>query len=49
MAGHLGNEESLLAALGRDERADLARLLRTLLAGLGDLPPGEAPGTAGRG
>ena len=37
--GHLDTERALLAALTPRQQADLARLLRTVLADLGDRPP----------
>ncbi|PSK98893.1 DNA-binding MarR family transcriptional regulator [Murinocardiopsis flavida] len=39
LEGHVDNEVRLLASLGPDEQERLADLLRTLLTGLGDLPP----------
>ncbi|WP_232376559.1 MarR family winged helix-turn-helix transcriptional regulator [Amycolatopsis aidingensis] len=38
LLGHVDNENRLLAALNPEEREQLARLLRTLLIGLGDEP-----------
>lgn len=36
---HIGTEDEILAALSRRDRADLARMLRTLLVDLGDIAP----------
>lgn len=36
---HVTNEDRLLASLSEEEREQLASLLRTLLVGLGDVPP----------
>ena len=38
LAGHVANEDRLLASLSTDERDQLAALLRTLLIDLGDAP-----------
>lgn len=43
-AAHLAREERLLSVLEESERDHLAGLLRTLLAGLGDVPR-DADGT----
>lgn len=39
VVGHLANERDILDALSPKQRADLARLLRTLLLALDDRPP----------
>lgn len=41
LADHIRNEERLLAPLSAREQTQLADLLRKLLAGLGDVPPGR--------
>ncbi|WP_203784446.1 MarR family winged helix-turn-helix transcriptional regulator [Asanoa ferruginea] len=38
MSDHVANEARMLAALGPDEREQLANLLRTMLTALGDVP-----------
>jgi len=46
LPGHIGNENRLLSALATADQQQLASLLRTLLAALGDLPsaaPDRAP------
>lgn len=44
---HLAHEESVLACLSADEQQQLATLLRTLLIGLGDVPPQPKRATPG--
>jgi DNA-binding MarR family transcriptional regulator len=40
LAHHVAYEKELLASLSADEQEQLAGLLRVLLIGLGDVPPG---------
>jgi DNA-binding MarR family transcriptional regulator len=45
---HVAHEERVLACLNTTERQQLATLLRTLLIGLGDVPP-DSPGATSDG
>lgn len=47
LVDHVDYEERLLACLSAEERQQLATLLRTLLIGLGDVPPQPAHTTPG--